>query len=99
MSYDDPAKKLKLFHVRKVHIIDSSLTKIFTFPSVSCFSGRVEALLAAKMLLKNGKISYDIVLMGRYKWRTRNVLKYICNIKIPESRHRLFVILLRFFLR
>ena len=56
----EPANKLKLFHVRKVLISDSSLTTVLTFPSISCFAGGVGASLEAKALLKNGKKTSDI---------------------------------------
>ena len=64
MSRDEPAKKSKLFHVGKVLISDSSLITVLTFPCISCFAGGFEALLAAKALLKHGKISSDIVLIA-----------------------------------
>ena len=67
MSRDEPAKKSKLFHVGKVLISDSSLITVLTFPCISCFAGGFEALLAAKALLKHGKISSDIVLIADKK--------------------------------
>ena len=61
LSRNEPAKKLKLFHVWEVLISDSSLTTVLTFPCMSCFVRGVEALLAAKALLKHGKLSSDIL--------------------------------------
>ena len=54
MSHDEPAKKLKLFHVRKLLINDWSLTTALMFPCISCFAQIIEALLAAKALMKHG---------------------------------------------
>ena len=41
---------------------------MLTFPCISCFAAGVEALLAAKVLLKHGKISSDKILIADEKY-------------------------------
>ena len=91
MSHDEPAKKWKMFHVRKAPISDSSLTIVLTFPCISYCTGEVEALLAAKALLKHGKISSDLVLTADEMYLIQEAHfsggSYICvNEEIDLSR-------------